>query len=96
MTRSIVTRTERGEVVIGDDETGTLWVLVDPDRQSHPEIIHALSVRNRATMEGECPECGGREITVPRSGNQLVVHEEDCIAGDTQLQKLIERVGGLD
>lgn len=53
-----------GVLVIADEQLGIAWVLPDPNATDDALLASAFATRNRATVEGSCPECGAAEKVV--------------------------------
>ena len=81
--RRIIGSIPRG-LLLHDSELGILWVLPDPKCESDPAVSSALALRNRATLEGVCPGCGGVEL--PAVGVIVIEHEADCPAATVRLK----------
>ena len=60
---------------------------------AHPEVANAIERRRRATLEGRC-DCGAHLIWVgPKHQGvtqSALIHEDDCPAADTNLQRIID------
>lgn len=86
--RRIIGTVPRG-LLAYDPKLDVLWVLPDPKVAPDPAVASALALRNRASLEGVCPECGAVEVA--GEGAILMAHDPDCPAGTERLQELVRR-----
>jgi hypothetical protein len=78
-----------GVLVVADPELGIAWVLPDPKAADDPVVAAAFAARNRATLDGVCPECGAVEELVP--GLVVMEHEPECAVSDERIAALVEK-----
>lgn len=89
MSRRRVIGSVPGGLIVHDPQHRVMWVLPDPKQEQDPAVASGLALRNRATLEGVCPECGGEERL--RRGAIVIEHEPGCPAETRRLTKLIRR-----